>query len=528
MGTDGRGYWSLYLSFIDTLGSLRYRGIPLALVANFYQYLSPEVLAGLRAAERNRSEADESRIQSEIERRITGLLKTAGRKKRSRRAALCPTVLRFPESVYVEYFHPDKSVILADYAARQVHGLPVHSLRTDARDCADRVEMLVRGARRLFARLTAHPELADADLQNRFLADIPEMVRLIDRADRYMRDNPPAIVVLGTTELMLPRVLALTARRRGVPTICLQHGLIVTEEAYMPVFADVTGVYGPADLDWYARRGVRRSRLAVVGHPRFDVHRTSPGMPAAELVARLGFEPWERLVLIATQPHVADDQLELLVKLLARDRNIRIVLKPHPLEERSGKAHRHIALAGAFANVTLLPRGMQLQDVLRHMDAVIVESSTVGLEALLAGCDLLIMKGDYSAIYERWGLPAFGPEQLALRVAEWPVGKASGGSAGTPAQQLLKQWYPRRLSAPVLADWIRRLGGVDCRPRISWLRDGMLLKSEGPAIYLIQNGMRRRITGPKQLRRLMGKQKCPIQLIKPDLLKRIPQGEPFR
>lgn len=527
MEADSLGYWRLYLAFIDGLGSLRYRGIPLALVANFYKLLSPASLARLRTVESRRSEADQSRIQPEFERRITSLLEPAGRKERSRRVALCPIVLRFPEAVFDEYFHPDKSVILADYAVRQAHGLPVHSLRTDARDCAERVEVLVREARRLFARLTEHPELADADLQNRFLADLPEMVRLIDQADRYMRDSSPAVVVLGTTELMLPRVLALAARRRGVPSICLQHGLIVVEEAYMPVFADVTGVYGPADLDWYARRGVRRSRLAVMGHPRYDAHRTSPGMPAAELVARIGFEPEERRVLVATQPHVADEQLGRLVRLLARNEQNRIVLKPHPLEERSGKAVRHTGLAGEFSNVTLLPRGFQLQDVLRHMDVVIVESSTVGLEALLAGCDLLILKGTYSPIYERWGLPAWEPEQLARRVAELPPGKAAGAAAGAPAHPLLKQWYPHRLSAPVLATWIRRLGGVDCRPRISWLRDGMLLKGEGPAIYLIQRGMRRRIAGPRQLKRLMNKRDCRVQAIKPDLLKRIPLGEPL-
>lgn len=534
MGADAVGYWSLYLAFVDGMGSLRYRGIPLALLANFYQYISPVLLARLRAGENRRSQVHQSRIQPAFDRRINSLLKPAGRKGKGERVALCTSLLRFPETVYYEYFRPEKTVILADYPVKGGgglrYGLPVHNLRVYARDCGERVQALTRVAAKLFRRLKGYPGLADTDLQTRFLADLPEMVRLIDQADRYMQHEPPAAVLLGTTELMLTRVLALTARRRGIPSICLQHGVIAVEEAYMPVFADVQGVYGPADLNWYAQRGVKRSRLAVTGHPRYDPIYTSTGVAETELVSRLGFIAGERRVLIATQPHVPADQIERLVRLLAGDRQTRVVLKPHPLEELSGKAAGYVRLAGSLSNVTVLPRGFSLHDVLVHASCVIVESSTVGLEALLAGCPLFILQGTHSHVYERWGLPAREPEQLVKLVAQLPVRKEASASATTadnPGACLLGQLYPHRLSAPVLATWIRRVSGMDCRPRISWLRDGMLLKGEGPAIYLIQRGMRRRIAGPKQLKRLMKKHNMQVRVIKPDLLKRIPQGAPY-
>ncbi|MDN8842509.1 CDP-glycerol glycerophosphotransferase family protein, partial [Staphylococcus aureus] len=34
-------YWVLYRQYIDLFQSLRYKDIPLALISNFYQYISP-------------------------------------------------------------------------------------------------------------------------------------------------------------------------------------------------------------------------------------------------------------------------------------------------------------------------------------------------------------------------------------------------------------------------------------------------------------------------------------------------------
>lgn len=539
-------YWSMCLDFVDALGEFRFRGIPLALVGNFCKYVGrPDsaIPAGRPDFDTAEAEAGCFRkpirpIQPAFDSRISQLLRPAPARTKGTRVVLCTSLLRFPDSTYFEYFRPEKAAIVADFRARGSGGfrcgLPVHNLREYARDCTKWVNLIVSAAEQLMNRQPQPPILADPLLRERFLADLPEMVHLIDRTDRYMAADPPACVVVGTTELMITRVLALVARRRGIPVICLQHGLIALEESYMPVFADVQAVYGPADLDWYAERGVDRCRLAVTGHPRYDPIFTEFGMPEAVFTKKFGVPPNERRVLVATQPHLPVEQIERIVRSLEGYRGLRVLLKPHPLEEKSGKTESYARLAGRFGNVTLLSTRSALYEVLANSHCVIVESSTVGLEALLFGRPLLVLKGPTSGMFEQWGVPAGTPEEVARLSADVVLSERNGSQgAGFEAGRLLKKIYPNKLSAPLLAKLIRRTSGVDCRPRISWLSDGMLLKGDGPAIYLFRQGMRRRIAGPKQLRRLINKgngKSNGVKVIKvrPDLMKRIPQGEPIR
>ncbi|WP_252187902.1 hypothetical protein, partial [Bacillus subtilis] len=35
-------YWVLYRKYVELFDKLRYKGIPLGLISNFYQYISPE------------------------------------------------------------------------------------------------------------------------------------------------------------------------------------------------------------------------------------------------------------------------------------------------------------------------------------------------------------------------------------------------------------------------------------------------------------------------------------------------------
>lgn len=533
------GYWSLYLDFVDAMGRLRVFGIPLALVGNFNRYVSDDLRrridAGAGGESRSAGLPTEGQpspsgigsLQPAFDERMRAQLPPAATRARGRHVAICTSLLRFPESVYYEYFRPEKAVIVADGSGSggsgARHGLPIHHLQPYGADCDRLAKTAIRLADKLFRRAASHPLLADGTLRERFLADIPEMVRLVVQAERYMEEHPPGCLLLGTTELMFTRVLALAARRRAIPVICLQHGMIALEESYMPVFADVQGVYGPADMDWYAERGVERHRLALTGHPRFDAIFARRPMPERTAAAKLGIPPDEWRVLVATQPHLPAERIGRLVRLLAQKPGLRVLIKPHPLEERTEKLSEYARMADEHRNVTIIPRRISLYDVLPHAGCVIAESSTVGLEALLFGCSLLVLRGPHSAIFERRGVPAGDPEQLA----EWTSALMERNTRDAVEREALESLYPLRLSGPVIAGLIRRTSGIDSRPRISWLRDGMLLKGEGPAVYLIQGGMRRHIAGPGQLKELIRMSGEEVRLVKPELLKRIPLGEPL-
>ena len=529
MERSADGYWRHYLDFVDAMGELRVCGIPLALVGNFSAYAGSGPDDGPPAGASSnggRTDMPLVRLQPAFDARIRKWLVPAPPGPKGRHAVLCTSLLRFPESVYYEYFRREKAEIVADFAGSgggTRYGLDIRNLRAYGGDWTQQAKAARAEAEKLFRRSAGHPAAENGAFRERFLADIPDMVRLIVQTEAYMEQHPPGCVLLGTTELMITRVLALAARRRGIPVICLQHGIIAVEASYMPVFADIQGVYGPADAAWYAERGLSRRRLAVTGHPRFDPLFTGTPPAAVTVAVRIGVPPGRRLVLVVTQPHLPAERIGRLVRRLAQRRDVHVLLKPHPLEERSGKASEYDQMAGDLPNVTVLPRRLALHDVLPHAEAVIAESSTVGLEALMIGRPLVVLKGPHSELFERWGFVAREPE----RAAERTLAVLDGARPDAAAEHALKQLYPLRLSAPAVAALIRRTSGIDCRPRVGWLRDGMLLKGDGPAVYLIQGGMRRRVAGPKQLMALMKKYGGPVRTVNADVLRRIPQGEPL-
>lgn len=105
-------------------------------------------------------------------------------------------------------------------------------------------------------------------------AAVPAVLRQIDQAYALIRQQTDAVLlrvsVGGQTHY---GVLALVAKKLGVPAIELQHGLeYLGEGSYSGEHAaDVIALYGPAIRAEYEHRGYRKERLLEIGSPRFDV-----------------------------------------------------------------------------------------------------------------------------------------------------------------------------------------------------------------------------------------------------------------
>ncbi|KQL48728.1 hypothetical protein AN963_02710 [Brevibacillus choshinensis] len=62
--------------------------------------------------------------------------------------------------------------------------------------------------------------------------------------DKFLDEEPISCVIVGTTLDPFSRILITMAGKKGIPNMSLQHGLIGIEEAFMPMFANLNGVFG--------------------------------------------------------------------------------------------------------------------------------------------------------------------------------------------------------------------------------------------------------------------------------------------
>lgn len=96
------------------------------------------------------------------------------------------------------------------------------------------------------------------------------MIEKINMAYFIFEEHDISSVIVGTTEDITNRVLTLISKSKGIPSYCLQHGAIMGEEAFFPIFATKQIVYGEYEREWYFRRGGADSQIEILGHPRYD------------------------------------------------------------------------------------------------------------------------------------------------------------------------------------------------------------------------------------------------------------------
>jgi hypothetical protein len=223
--------------------------------------------------------------------------------------------------------------------------------------------------------------------------------------ERILRLVQPSLVV-ATSAPRAERAAVLAARRLGLPAVCLVDLFAAYEIEWLrePGFADRVCVLNEQVRQRIVQAGRGDHEVVVTGNPAFD------GLidPAVrERGARLRqARRWDgqRVWLWASQiepaahpcqPGHGDTELPMriareLQAITAARPNMTLVIRPHPSEvdfriELGPRQH----LSG---------RQEPLHELLHACDGVVVLTSTVGLEARLAGCHVVQVLGSlYSA-----------------------------------------------------------------------------------------------------------------------------------
>ncbi|WP_157087621.1 hypothetical protein [Oceanobacillus damuensis] len=306
------------------------------------------------------------------------------------------TILRFPVKTFDDYFDRSKTMIVmagskknkkksssANTYNKMLYNIPTKILSNYEINTKKAVIQLQNQARAMFKSYKGHHLYKDEKFQILFLKKITEIVNCIEQSILFLDDVSVSCIVFSNTHSYISRILALAAAEKGIPTICMQHGIIGNEFGYIPKIAAINAVYGNFEVRWYKKMGVPKNSLAIIGHPRFDQAFMSPKITRSKFYKQLGLDKSKKTVMLVVRGNRDIAKWRILIRMISKKLKINILIKDFP----SKNPH---ALTKEFPSVHST-QSYDLYDILPNVDLVISYPSTVALEAMLLNKPLFIL-----------------------------------------------------------------------------------------------------------------------------------------
>lgn len=528
--------YSLYLDFIDTFRSITYKGFPLILFINFQLFINilnnKHIKSQITDAEFEQCLKNKVLVRGEIQPKfdqvMNPLKRSLSNEKKNGKILLYDEVnLRFTDNVYLEYFDSSTTAILRTISQdQQFLGIPIHCLEEYKSDVGQLMKEIKIETDKIFLSNKNHPIFKMAQIQKRVHMEMHSIIQWLPAVIDYFEQTPISCILLGGGGDPVSRILILVASSRGIPSICLQHGIIAADRGWLPTYATKEAVYGEYEKEFYKSAGVPEERIEIIGHPKYDRIFTETYMTKDDFCQKLGINPHKKTILIATQPLAwGRSVLQPLIKSLIRY-GFEIIIKPHPSEIRTGSFKEYEKLTKHHQSVKLAVAEPELYDILANVDIVCVFYSTVGFEAALFGKPAIYSNtGPYEGAdytYVKY-LAESIPNKLAYRAKALTTSQAYRKQVDDQKKEWLLKAYPQQLAGKKLSDLIYRLTGIRSYKLMDNISEGMLIKGSSEKIYIIEDGMKRHIANASVFNQL-GLKWENVRVIDDDVLRKIPSG----
>jgi len=193
--------------------------------------------------------------------------------------------------------------------------------------------------------------------------------------ERFLDSVRPSGLAVASDQHRIGRIAIAAARRHGIRSVVLQHGLPQARIGYLPVVADVVATWSVASQEWFAEAGTPRDSLVVTGNPRVDALAAQPAaMPDAPHL------------LLALSPAAMSTNEALVRDVVASLDHVpgaRLTVKLHPGQGDWSFVDDIVRRASDPGRVTVR-RDEPLYGLLASASVVVVHRSSVAVEALVA------------------------------------------------------------------------------------------------------------------------------------------------
>lgn len=256
--------------------------------------------------------------------------------------------------------------------------------------------------------------------------------RPVGTLQRIIRCLQPALVV-ATSSPRGERAAIEAARLEGVSAVCLVDLFAVDEIAWVGQtgYADRVCVLNQAVADRFLAAGRQPEEIVVTGNPAFDELQAPEWIKKGQTLRAA--QGWEGLqvVLWASQPEPAEHLsvpgrrgdptlpgriLVALERWATGGPGRVLVVRPHPSEAVPATSSHSAIVTGG--------RDFELRSLLQACDGVVTMNSTVGLQAHLAGKEVIQVLGsmfDDSVPLAKFGMAeaCADPQDLPAQLARW-------------------------------------------------------------------------------------------------------------
>lgn len=480
MITFEKNYWSLYLDFLTDFEELKYGGISIPYLCVYYNLVNStkgRFNSLLFDEKLTRQLKNQVKDKKEIQEIFNNFMRTHTKKSlvknnQGKVVLHADSLLRFPRKTLIDYFDQSRTVILSEVksspgnkravsrkkkkvgiktnthiinrksfkkkgVAAGINKIPIDYLTNYSINTKKAVTQVQNKARAILESYHKHPLYGDKQFQRTLLMQITQIINRIEETKNFLNTVSVSCIVISHPHFT-NRILALAAAKKGVPTICMQHGIISSEFGYLPKIATIDAVYGNFEKDWYIKKGAPEESLEIIGHPRFDQVFTRPKITRSKFYNQLGLNKTKKTLMIVVRGNQNIDGWRIFLKSISERLDLNILIKDRP----SKTLHD---LSKEFPFIHSLQK-RNLYDIIPNVDCVVAYSSTVGLEAMLHDKPVFILTErfpGYSGYYN--GLDEMiqnDPKRLAEVVIEFFNNVNWRGYAERERNKFLSYAYP--------------------------------------------------------------------------------------
>jgi hypothetical protein len=215
-----------------------------------------------------------------------------------------------------------------------------------------------------------------------FVSEFDAEARHLWAADTALDLLQPEVVVVGNDRSWGGQAFVQLARRRGIPSVCVQDGVAGDVPFWWWLTADRLAATSERLVRLLVSHGVQPDRCKVTGQPRYDVLVPSGLEDRRAVRATLGLDPSVFVVLFAVQTMHGPDYVRGVISALLAVPGVHVMLRPHPGDRRT--VWERLAREQGSTRITLHGGGDSIT-LARACDVLVTQHSTVAVEGALLG-----------------------------------------------------------------------------------------------------------------------------------------------
>ncbi|GEL78488.1 UDP-N-acetylglucosamine 2-epimerase [Tenuibacillus multivorans] len=414
MNTYERNYWSLYVDFLTRFKSLTYQDYPIPIFSYFYERIKniPKIQQQLKNESFLNNLEETIDYPTEIQEKFNSFIKPEPIEATDGIVVFHEPLLRLtPQALKRNFSGLD--ILLLRQKGRLKGAVPVDALNRYSTASHDLINQIKEDSYHLFSLHQKHPVYGQKAFQRALIQEIPIILNQIVAVEDFLSQHHVSCLVLGSTNQIENRVLAMVGRQKGIPSIGLQHGVVASEFGYLPKLSTIQAVYGQYEVDWFKQKGVNEAEIKKIGHPRYD-NMCNKNLSKKEINKKLKIKHPRKSILIISH-HEKFQNMRLIIAELSKLTSYNLIIRPRGRSQELKTIIRDFPQVYVSTNVPLI-------ELLHNADLVVSYESTVVLEALILNKPVFVWKNEYDSLtdyFEQLGDYYDQTEQIVQRVMQF-------------------------------------------------------------------------------------------------------------